>query len=171
MIAIHTTAISLPSEGKTSGGCCPNKVSSDHNTGQITLKFHFYAVWVFVNSPQKKKVENSKFHFFDLIRGLSPVMATIRCTDVADSAQFAAKLRNRGGRSFLASDVASLLELLRKPGHPFGKSSGEGALNSECSSYYKRINALWQLHPGMTRSFFFCGPLKKEWSATNEGKR
>ena len=56
MIAIHTTAISLPSEGKTSGSCCPKKVSSDHNTGQITLKFHFYAVWVFVNSPQKKKV-------------------------------------------------------------------------------------------------------------------
>ena len=50
MIAIHTTAISLPSEGKTSGSCCPQKVSSDHNTGQITLKFHFYAVWVFVNS-------------------------------------------------------------------------------------------------------------------------
>ena len=67
MIAIHTTAISLPSEGKTSGSCCPKKVSSDHNTGQITLKFHLYAVWlhVFVNSPQKKKVENSKFHFFD----------------------------------------------------------------------------------------------------------
>ena len=65
MIAIHTTAISLPSEGKTSGSCCPKKVSSDHNTGQITLKFHFYAVWVFVNSPQKKKVENSKSHFLD----------------------------------------------------------------------------------------------------------
>ena len=63
MIAIHTTAISLPSEGKTSGSCCSQKVSSDHNTGQITLKFHFYAFWVFVNSPQKKKVENSKFHF------------------------------------------------------------------------------------------------------------
>ena len=65
MIAIHTTAISLPSEGKKSGSCCPQKVSSDHNTGQITLKFHFCAGWVFVNSPQKKKVENSKFHFFD----------------------------------------------------------------------------------------------------------
>ena len=65
MIAIHTTAIFLPSEGKKCGSCCPKKVSSDHNTGQITLEFHFYAVWVFVNSPQKKKVENFKFHFFD----------------------------------------------------------------------------------------------------------
>ena len=65
MIAIHITAISLPGEGKKSGSCCPKKVSRDHNTGQITLKIHFYAVWVFINSPQKKKIENSKFHFFD----------------------------------------------------------------------------------------------------------
>ena len=56
MIVIHTTAISLPSEGKTSGSCCPQKVSCDHNTGQITLKFHFYAVWVFVNSPQLSSI-------------------------------------------------------------------------------------------------------------------
>ena len=64
-----------------------------------------------------------------------------------------AELRNRGGRSF----VASLLEWLRnaRPRYPFGKSSGEGALNSECSSYYKTINALWQLHPGITRNFSF----------------
>ena len=80
-----------------------------------------------------------------------------------------AELRNRGGRSF----VASFLESSRnaRPRHPFGKSSGEGALNFECSSYYKTINALWQLHPGMTRSFFFFVPLKKEWSATHEGER
>ena len=100
-------------------------------------------------------------------------MATIRCMDVADSAQFVvdrgAELRNRGWWCF----VASLLESLRnaRPRHPFGKSSGEGALNSECSSYYKTINALWLLHPGMTRSFFLCVPLKKEWSATYEGER
>ena len=48
-----------------------------------------------------------------------------------------------------------------RPGHPFGKSSGEGALNSECSSDYKTINALLQLHPGMTRSFFFCAAQKR----------
>ena len=59
-----------------------------------------------------------------------------------------AELRDRGGRSF----AASLLELARRL---LGKSSGEGALNSECSSYFKTINALWQLHPGMTRCFFF----------------
>ena len=87
------------------------------------------------------------------------VMATIRCTDVADSAQFLVELElhDRGGRSF----VASLLELLRNSGRAtlllrFGKSSGEGALNSECSSYYKTINALLQLHPGVTRNFFLC---------------
>ena len=65
MIATYTTAMALSSEGKKSGSCCPKKVSSGHNTGQITLKFHSYAVWVFVNSPQKKKVENFKFHFLD----------------------------------------------------------------------------------------------------------
>ena len=63
MIAIHTTAISMPSEGKKSGSCCPKKVSSGHNTGQNTGIFHFYAVWVFVNSHQKKKVENPNFIF------------------------------------------------------------------------------------------------------------
>ena len=57
-----------------------------------------------------------------------------------------------------------------RSGHPFEKSSGEGALNSKCSSYYKTINALLQLHPGKTRSFFFCGA-EKESSATCEGKR
>ena len=73
MIAIHTTAISLPSEGKTSGSCCPKKVSSDHNTGQITLKFHFYAVWVFVNSLQKKKLKIPIFTFLTKWGGLSPL--------------------------------------------------------------------------------------------------
>ena len=72
MIAIHTTAISLLSEGKTSGSCCPEKVSSDHNTGQITLKFHFYAVWVFVNSPQKKKNWKFQISFFWLNEGVVP---------------------------------------------------------------------------------------------------
>ena len=85
-------------------------------------------------------------------------MATIRCTDVADSAQFVAELRYRGGRTGGRSFVGSLLRCSSccgRPGHPFGRSSGEGsgALNSECSSYYKTINALLQLHPGMTRSF------------------
>ena len=68
------------------------------------------------------------------------------------------------------AEGASLLRCSRccgRPGHPFGKGSGKGVLNSECSSYHKTINALLQLHPGMT-SFFFV-PLKKEWSATNEG--
>ena len=74
MIAIHTTAISLPSEGKKSGSCCPQKVSSDHNTGQITLKFHFYAVWVFVNSPQKKKSWKFQISFFDWMRGCPPLI-------------------------------------------------------------------------------------------------
>ena len=73
MIAIHTTAISLPSEGKTSGSCCPKNVSSDHNTGQITLKFHFYTVWVFVNSPQKKNVEIPNFIFW-LNEGVVPLI-------------------------------------------------------------------------------------------------
>ena len=72
MIAIHTTAISLPSEGKTSGSCCPKKVSSDHNTSQITLKFHFYAVWVFVNIPQKKKSWKFQISFFWLNEGVVP---------------------------------------------------------------------------------------------------
>ena len=45
-----------------------------------------------------------------------------------------------------------------RPGHPFGKSSGEGALNSECSSHYKTINALLQLHPriGWLGVSFLC---------------
>ena len=52
-----------------------------------------------------------------------------------------------------------------RPSHPFGKSSGEGALNSECSSYYKTINALWQLHQGI-----LFVPLIKGWSATYEAE-
>ena len=72
------------------------------------------------------------------------------------------------------AEGASLLRCsscCRRPGHPFGKSRSEGALNSECSSYYKTINAHLQLNPGMTRSFFFLVPLKKELFATNEEKR
>ena len=58
-----------------------------------------------------------------------------------------------------------------RPGHPFRKSSGEEALNSECSSYYKTINALLQLHPGMTRSFFFlCAAQKGVVCYKGEGK-
>ena len=94
------------------------------------------------------------------------VIVTIRCIDVADSTQFVAELHNRGERIFFARCSSCC----GRPGHPFGKSSSEGALDSECSSYYKTTNALLQLHPGMTRTFFFV-PLKKEWSATNEGKR
>ena len=82
MIAMHTTAISLPSEGETSGSCCPKKVSSDHNTGQITLKFHFYAVWVFVNSPQKKKLKIPNFIFLTKWGGwkkVQPFRLSLRC--------------------------------------------------------------------------------------------
>ena len=78
----------------------------------------------------------------------------------------------RSKRSFaIVAEGSSLLRCSNccgRPGHPFGKSTGEGALNSECSSYYKTINALLQLHSGMTRSFFFV-PLKKESSAASEG--
>ena len=69
MIAIHTTTIFLPSESKKSGSFCPKKVPCDHYTDQITLKFQFYAVWMYVNSPKNKKVENSKFHFLAKLGG------------------------------------------------------------------------------------------------------
>ena len=73
MIAIHTTAISLASESKKSGSCCPKKVSSDHNTGQITSNFIFMQFGFLLTAPKRKKVENSKFHFFDKMRGCPPL--------------------------------------------------------------------------------------------------
>ena len=77
--------------------------------------------------------------------------------------------RRRGQRAHvwrrfaIVAEGASLLRCSSccgRPGHPFGKSSGEGALNFKCSSYYKTINALLQLHPGMTTSFCFV-PLER----------
>ena len=62
---IHTTAISLPSEGKTSGSCCPKKKSL------VTIilvrspsNFIFTQFGCLLTAPKRKKVENSKFHFF-----------------------------------------------------------------------------------------------------------
>ena len=96
-------------------------------------------------------------------------MATIRCIEVAASAQFVAE------RIFaIVAETSELRSLLRcsscceRSGHPFGKSSGEGALNSECSSYHKMIDALWQLHPGMTRSFIFLCHSKRSGLLTKE---
>ena len=93
-------------------------------------------------------------------------MATIRCTDVAGSAQFVAELRNRGGSSF----VASLLELLRKARPPFWAKQRWRSPELRMQLLLQNDQYVFAAHPGMTRSFFFV-PLKKEWSATNEGKR
>ena len=95
-------------------------------------------------------------------------MATIRCTDVADSAQvrlwrsFAIVARKQL-RCFVARAVvegqATLLgkAAVKEPWTPNAALTTKRSMRF-CSS------------PGMTRSFFFV-PLKKEWSATNEGKR
>ena len=78
------------------------------------------------------------------------VMATISCIDVGASRQFVMD------RSFAIVAEGSFLlrclsSILQKARHPF---SGEGDLNSGCSSYYKRVPASWQLHPRITGVFF-----------------
>ena len=83
-------------------------------------------------------------------------MATIRCMDVADSAQFVVErsvaIVMEHGRSF----VASLLESLRnaRPRHPFGKSSGEGANAALTTKRSMRFGSSTREWPGF--SFFVC---------------
>ena len=90
-------------------------------------------------------------------------MATIRCIDVADSAQFVAELaelRNRGGRSFVTRAVAegqaTLLgkAAVKKPWTP------NAALTTKQSMRFCSSTREW-----LGVSFFFV-PLKKESSAT-----
>ena len=90
-------------------------------------------------------------------------MATIRCMDVADSAQFVVE------RSFaIVAEGASWSSSLRcssrcgTPGHGtlLGKAAVKQPWTPNAALNTKTINAFWQLHPGMTRSFFFCAAQK-----------
>ena len=100
-------------------------------------------------------------------------MATIRCMDVADSPQFVVE------RSFAivaegAGFVASLFELFRKAKPPFWeifKSSGEGALNSECSFSLQNDQYALAAPPGMTRSFFLCRSKRSGLLRTKENDK
>ena len=116
-------------------------------------------------------------------------MATFRCVGVAWSgaassicggascgASFAIVVEGGAGvfRSFVAQwqTVPRLAcRRMARQATLFGKAAIKEPffkISSECSSYYRTINALWQLHPGNDRHEFFRAAQDK-WSAKYKG--
>ena len=96
-------------------------------------------------------------------------MAAIRCIDVADSAQFVAGLRNRGGRSF----AASLIELLRKAScrPPFWEKQRWRSPELQMHLLLQNNQCAFPAPPGNDHEFLFLCAAQKDSFATSEGKR